>query len=223
MSLLKRTNNTYIILPLAGICIFTVLYIAAAFLYPGGNEYDESAKGFSWQNNYWCELLNNYAENKEINSARPVAIFAMAVLAFSLVLFWYHVPKLFNFQSYVNITIRSAGILSMAVLPFLFTGSHDAVINIAGTLGITSMILVQAGLFKIRFYRLFFLGIICIILCLINNYIYYTKNWLPYLPVIQKITFIFFLSWFGCLNIQLYKKLNPSVNRINHHKLQFPL
>lgn len=214
MSLLKKPDSTYIIIPLAGICLFILLYIAAAFLYPGGNEYDGSAKGFSWQNNYWCELLNSYAENKEINPARPVAIIGMAVLALSLVMFWYHIPKLFNFRSYLNITIRTAGILSMAVLPFLFTGSHDAVINIAGTLGITSMIVVLVGLYQIRFYSLFFLGIICIILCFVNNYIYYTTNWLPQLPVIQKITFIFFLSWFGCLNIQLYKKLNPSVNRI---------
>src|SRR5688572_19298437 len=214
MPFLKRPDYAYIILPLAGICIFILLYIVAAILYPGGSEYDGSAKGFSCQNNYWCELLNSYAENKEVNSARPVAIIAMAVLALRLVSFWYHIPKLFNFQSYLNITIRSAGIFSMAVLPFLFTGSHDAVINIAGVLGITSMIIVQAGLFKIRFYSLFFLGIICIILCLVNNYIYYTKNGLPHLPVIQKITFIFFLSWFVCLNLQLYKKLKPSVNRI---------
>jgi len=208
----KRPNNFHIFFPLIGLCFFVILYIASAFLYPGGNEHDRSAKGFSWQHNYWCDVLEDHAENGKVNTARPVAITAMFILAVSLALFWYHIPKLFNFQSFFNLAVRGCGILSMAVLPFLFTGSHDTVINTAGVLGATATILTLAGLYKIKLYKLFLLGIICIILFLLNNYIYYTKNYLVYLAGIQKITFILFLVWFGCLNILLYKKLKPDTS-----------
>jgi hypothetical protein len=159
-------------------------------------------------------VLEDHAENGMINTARPVAITAMFLLAVSLALFWYHIPKLLNFQSVFNFIIRWAGILSMAALPFLFTGSHDIVINTAGVPGGTAMTITLAGLYKTNLYKLLLPGIICIILLLLNNYIYYNQNYLVYLAAIQKITFILFLVWFGCLNIQLHKKLKSDASQV---------
>ncbi|MFN7116301.1 MAG: hypothetical protein ACK4TA_05840, partial [Saprospiraceae bacterium] len=53
--------------PLVGIVLFLVLYIVAAFYYPGGSNADHSAKGFSIVHNYWCDLLAIGAKNGQIN------------------------------------------------------------------------------------------------------------------------------------------------------------
>jgi hypothetical protein len=212
----KRSNSNYILIPFIGICLFTILYFTATLFYPGGNETDRSAKGFSWQHNYWCELLATHAENGEINTAKPVAITAMIILAVSLAILWFYIPEFLTFKNFEKHVIRYSGILSMAILFFLFTGSHahDTVLNISGILGVIAITATLTGLHKTRQYKLFGLGIVCLILCFINNYIYYTKDYLFYLPVIQKISFLLFLLWFSLLNILLYRKIRLAANNI---------
>jgi hypothetical protein len=70
--------------PLFGTIVFVCLYLLAAAYYPGGSQADPNAKGFSWLNNYWCNLLNENAMNGQHNSARPMAVTAMAVLGLTL-------------------------------------------------------------------------------------------------------------------------------------------
>lgn len=51
------TKSAWLLTPLIGCCLFILLYIIAALLYPGGSMIDETAKGF------FCLLLigaNNY-------------------------------------------------------------------------------------------------------------------------------------------------------------------
>jgi hypothetical protein len=56
-----RFNRKILLLPPVGILIFILLYIVAAFFYPGGSEFDTHSDGFSWKHNYWCNLLNELA------------------------------------------------------------------------------------------------------------------------------------------------------------------
>ncbi len=56
-------------------------------LYPGGSQVDVNSKGFSWINNYWCNLLNENAISGQHNPGRPIALTGMAVLCFSLSFF----------------------------------------------------------------------------------------------------------------------------------------
>jgi hypothetical protein len=144
------------------------------------------------------------AKNGEPNTARPIGITAMFVLAISLGLFWFYIPKLFGFRTYTKQLVRYCGILSMAVLIFFLAGFHDSVINIAGVLGVIAMSLVIVALYKNRSYGLFALGIVCILLCILNNYIYYTEHFFYYLPIVQKISFLVFLLWFWLLDFRLY-------------------
>lgn len=192
--------------PVAGILLFIILYIIAAFLYPGGSDADKTATGFSWQNNYWCELLASYAQNGEPNTARPVAILAMTVLATSLIIFWNNIAGLFVYRKSGSRVAQYCGTGSMLVLPFLFTGLHDPVINISALLGCIAIIALLLSLYKQKMYLLFFIGVLCLLLCGINNYVYYSKDLLHYLPVIQKISFFIFLLWFILLSVKLYRK-----------------
>jgi len=49
-------------------------------------------------------------------------------------------------------------------------------------------------------------GLICIMLLGMNNYIYYTQQFIDALPFIQKITFAFVLIWIIGLNYEMIKK-----------------
>ena len=207
---IQRSNTGLLLLPAIGICLFVILYFIAAALYPGGSEVNRLAKGFSWKHNYWCDLLETHAENGEQNTARPMAIIATAVLCISIAAFWYFVPGLFSFKPFLKKTIQYTGIMSMGMLVFLQADFHDTVINTSGVLGIVAITLTLVGLYKNHSYSLFMLGLLCFVLFFLNNYIYYTKNGIGYLAVIQKISFFLFLLWFFILTIQLFLKTRIS-------------
>lgn len=202
----QRSNTGLLLLPVIGICLFVILYFIAAALYPGGSEVNRLAKGFSWKHNYWCDLLETHAENGEQNTARPMAIIATAVLSISIAAFWYFVPRLFSFKTFLKKIIQYAGIMSMGMLVFLQADFHDTVINTSGVLGIVAITLTLVGLYKNHSYSLFLLGLFCLFLFFLNNYIYYSKNGIGYLAIIQKISFFLFLLWFFILTIQLFLK-----------------
>lgn len=201
-----QRSNIRLLLPVIGFCLFIILYFVAAALYPGGSEVNRSAKGFSWMHNYWCDLLETHAENGEPNKAKTIAIIAMSVLCLSIALFWHFIPRLFSFKSLFKKIIQYTGILSMIILVFLQVDFHDMVINISGVLGIIAIAGTLIGLYKNQSYILFILGLLCVFLFFLNNYIYYTKQWLYHLAIIQKLSFLLFLLWFSLINIQLFQK-----------------
>ena len=209
----SRTN--WILIPLFGICLFILLYVIATLYYPGGSNFDSTAAGFSWQHNYWCELMNERAVNGSINDARPIAIVAMAVLVISLASFWYQFSVVFRSKGWR--LIRFAGIASMLIVVFLHLGAHDLIMSIAGALGIAALIGSLVVLFKMRRFAVFYLGIFCICLCVLNNYIYYSGFKFYYLPVIQKFTFFFFLLWFVWVNVLMYRYLLTANNILRNN------
>lgn len=190
-----------IYLPVGGIILFALLYVVATLLYPGGSDIDRNAKGFNWLHNYWCELMAPHSQNRQENIARPVAILAMCVLAASLALIWYYVPSRLPLHKSLQKLNSWSGILSMVMLFFLFTHDHDKVINIAASLGFTAMLLTSAGLYRKKMFFLFSLGVFCFLLGLLNTWLYYSGQ-RYYLPVVQKVTFILFLSWFCLLALR---------------------
>lgn len=205
-------NNNYskwALTPVYGGVLFVLLYITAALLYPGGSQQYPHAKGFSWIHNYWCNLLNYEAINGAHNTARPVAIAAMIVLCISLAAFWYYFPACTDLPAWFRKAIRISGVAGMAIALLLFANLyHDAVINIAGIAALVALLGTAIGIYRNKWYGLFWFGIICALLIGVNNYIYYTGSGLLYLPVIQKITFLCFLLWICLINIKMYSKVN---------------
>lgn len=113
-SLAKNTNkkqNIWLLIPLFGTIIFACLYFVATLFYPGGSQVDQDSKGFSWMNNYWCNLLNDNAINGQRNYARPIALAAMCILCFTLVYFWY----IFSRHAYLKKSNRLMGTGSCSV------------------------------------------------------------------------------------------------------------
>jgi hypothetical protein len=193
------------LLPIAGFVLFIILYFVAASLYPGGSDADEQSKGFSWQHNYWCELMTPTADNGTVNTSRPVAIGAMIILAASIGLCWYFTAELFTKKEKGRWLISYPGMLSMALLFFLFTGEHDKTINFSGGFGMLALIASLVIIYRRGQYILFGLGIVCVVLCAANNYIYYSTRFFEHLALIQKITFASFIGWFIWLTWYQYK------------------
>lgn len=202
---MSTKNNKLTFFTTFGIIIFPFLFLYAASLYPGGSQADPNSIGYDWVNNYWCNLLNVYGGNGELNPARPYAISAMILLCASLAAFFYNFPKYLPVNAFWNKTIQITGILSMLSAAFIFTEYHDLMTMIASFFGLVVLIGIILGLRKNKQTKFIRTALGCIALLAINNYIYYTQHFLTYLPVLQKITFGVILIWIGSLNVRCGK------------------
>lgn len=199
-------KNLHLLLPVAGILLFVLLYLIAADMYPGGSQVDKNSPGFSWINNYWCNLLNEVAINGRRNPAKPVAMAGMVVLGLSLSYFWWLFPKHLAAGRRAKPVIRISGVAAMTSALFLFSSDHhDLVTNLAAMFGLVALTGTLYGLYNNQWYGLLALGFLNILLVGVNNYVYYTKGFIFYLPVIQKISFAFFLLFIGAISVNLYK------------------
>ena len=194
------------LLPFFGSILFSVLYLIATLYYPGGHYLDKTYKGFSWSQNYWCNLLNENAINGAPNTARPIAFAAMFVLCLTLVFFWYYFPIIAGFKKKARYTIQASGFAAMITCVFIFTGMHDAIINIGGFFGLIALAGTLTGLHKLGWNRLLYMGVFIILLIALNNLMYYGHDMMYYLPVVQKFTFLFFLVWVCLINIRWHRK-----------------
>jgi hypothetical protein len=201
---MNRKRNWMLVVN-SGIILFFCLYFTATLIYPGGSQVDIYSSGFSWKNNYWCNLLDIKAINGKLNEARPFALAAMMVLCTTLAFFWIWFPVFAGLgKARIQIT-RYAGIAAMVTAFFLFTGPHDMIINAASLFGLVSVLGTLAGLYHLKWVWLLRMGIFNLFMVVINNICYYNKNLLIYLPVVQKITFLFFLIWIFLISLQLSK------------------
>ncbi len=202
-----------LLLPLGGMGLFVILYIMAAVNYPGGSWILPDQDGFSFWHNYLCDLLDVYAINDEVNSGRFYAIAALGLLCTGLFWLWSYLPRLFETKNLNQKVMKISGLLSLLTIFLLAFGNHDEVVRIAGIFGVIAFITCSVELFKAYHKNLFLLGVLCILVFLINYYIYETGLFIKSLPVIQKITFILFISWFIGLDVALYRKVRLPVKK----------
>ena len=205
-------NSTYekpigLLVPLLGMLLFLFFYFKAAFVYPGGSQFSPTAEGFSFLNNYLCDLLDGTTFSGAPNPSKGPARFALFVLCSCLTVLWYYLPKLFNRKGVYLSIIRVAGISAMIITLFLSSNSHDLVIYVAGLTGLLAMVTTIVALYREGYQELFALGVFCLAVFLLNFYIYESGILITVLPAIQKITFISFIGWFVLLDISLYRKM----------------
>ncbi|MBT8314887.1 MAG: hypothetical protein KJP26_10555 [Maribacter sp.] len=196
-----------LLLPLVGMGLFVLLYVLAALKYPGGSWMMPQQNGFSFWNNYLCDLLDKNAINGELNTARYLARTSLTVLCLSLFLIWYNLPSLFKGENF-NISIMwLSGMAALITTAFLSSGTHDNTVRIAGFFAVIAFLTCFLELFKAGYLKLFIFGAVCLIIFLFNYYIYETGQFIRLLPIIQKITFVCFIIWFIVLDILLYQNL----------------
>jgi hypothetical protein len=180
-----------------GVVAFVLLYILSAQLYPGGTYQNRQALGFSWRYNFWCNLLDKHALNGSINNARPLAIFAMAILVATLTVFWYKAPQFIKHNVILGKATRFFGCSAMLLSALLLsTVAHDTAINISCGFGAVAILLLLYALWRSRQHFLLALGILSLLLMGGNIYFYYIAKDLALLALIQKFAFAAFLLWF---------------------------
>ena len=194
-----KKERTYRILAVTGSVGFIVFYISAAFYYPGGSDFDMQSNHFSFKENYWCELLSNYAKNGKLNSAKPFALFSLFFLNLTLISSWLFISWFRSHKRKLNVPLLSSGLSSTLLINFISGNNHDYFIAFAVILGLTSILqLLLLDWYQSKF--LFISGVIGLILILMNCTFYFFDLLLILLPILQKITFAYMLIWF-LLNI----------------------
>ena len=188
---------------IGGIALFIIFFFIGTFFYPGGSNFDVHTSGYRWNYNYWCELLGEYAKNGQPNEARPFGFVGMISLAFGVSCFWYFIPKKIFQEGTLRHISSFAGVLSMILSAFIFTDLHDEVIYAAVISGTLSFVTLFYGLFKLGKRGLFYAGIFCLSLILLNCFIYLTEIGIGYLPSLQKFTFLLTLLWISRISFVL--------------------
>lgn len=207
----NRSKSSLILTPFLGSFLFVILYVIAAFLYPGGSVADKTAIGYSWTNNYWCNLLSEKAINGQTNPARPVAVIAMFVLCFSLSTFWILFPAITQLKKYHKLLIQVAGTVCMLTSFLLLTHiDHDLAVNASSAFGLIAMIGTLFALYILKWKWLFAFGLFDFLLVALNNYLYHADE-MMYLPIVQKFSFLSFLVWFSFISINLYYRSTHKV------------
>ena len=156
MSLYKNKGHMALVaLPLIGMCLFVILFLVATLQFTTGLETSASGLGFNFKENYLCDLLDNNTLEGTLNPAHITARIALIIICFSLILFWYELPKLFPVKSKTLTIMQTTGILSMVILLFLATGNHDIIIRISGVFGLFAVISILIELYKARLISFF--------------------------------------------------------------------
>ena len=190
------------LIPVFGSALFLLLYLVATLYYPGGTYLNKSSQGFSWTQNYWCNLLSEYAINGQRNPARPIAFIAMVVLCLTISFFWYEFPKWAGLAVRRRLIVQASGFVSMAISVLIFTNLHDSIVNVAGAFGLIALAGTLIGLRKLGWTSLFYMGLLAVVLIGLNNLLYYQKDPMHYLAVVQKITFLYFLVWICLIDLR---------------------
>jgi hypothetical protein len=199
-------KSTWFWIPLLGIPSFVLLYVWASFYYPGGSQADAQSTGFSWVNNYWCNLLNSTAINGQTNPAQPIAMTAMVVLCISLAVFWYLFPMI-SLSKTLSVRITQfTGVAAMGTALLLNSSvDHDLITNLASLLGLMAVMGTLIGLRRLQWNVLFWFGTMNLLLVLLNNLLYYNAELIRYLPLVQKISFAAFLVWLFLISMKSRK------------------
>lgn len=182
------------------------LYFYASTLYPGGSQNNVNSVGFDWVHNYWCNLMNLQGINGQPNPARPIAITGMVILCTSLALFFIQFAnKVATVRSW-KVIIKLFGIISMVLAVLIFTRYHDLMTTLSSVFGIFVVIGVIWEIYKSNMPYFKISGLLCILLLIVNNYVYYTQHGIEYLPLLQKLTFVFVLAWIVGINYKMTRK-----------------
>ncbi len=189
-------NKNLVLYTLLG--ALALLFIATLF-YPGGNQQNALATGWSWQHNYISNLFAEKGINGQHNAARPLAGAAMAALSYGMMLFYVQ----FSFKipgTSAPAIIRYAGMAGTLCTFLVITNLHDAMITAAVTLNLVAIFYITVFTFKTSLNLLKLLCVLCMLSVYLTVYVYYSRANLLILPTLQKITLLTTVGWVLCMH-----------------------
>lgn len=179
---------------LIGIIAALSLLLIAVVLYPGGGEDDLVANNFDWQKNYLCHLFETTTTNGSPNPSRLWAISGMFLLCLSFATFFIHFANKINSENGATV-IKYAGAGAMFISFFTVTPLHDLLMPFASTLVLLSGFYVAVFTFQSPKSWLKIIAVLWLFIAYGSNFIYFTQNYLEFLPGLQKVSLGLSVCW----------------------------
>lgn len=194
-------SDLYHLLPRLGIHAFVVMYLVAAFLYPGG---------FDWIHDYWCTLLVQESHGSE-NLSRPIAVLAMWIACLSILIISWRVPIIWPISKPKLYRLSAVGSSGSASL--LHTSWHELMIPCIALFSSYLIVVSLIALFNNKQSGLGWFGAGVVVMMSLNFFIYTTGYMLPALAILQKLNFAIAILWLWMLNeFMQFHKLHTMIN-----------
>lgn len=187
-----------------GILFYLVFTGIAVALYPGGNKFNLKSVGYSFKNNFWCDLFSEVAYNGTTNPGRNYAISGNYIIIIALFLFWLSIPELFKKELKLAVWVKRLGPAAMVFSLLISTSLHDLGIHIAVPLGMLAFLLTLRGLSKSGEKFLAYLGAISAFIAFTNYLSLVFRTFPQYLALVQKFAILGFLIWVGACLMRLF-------------------
>jgi hypothetical protein len=201
------------IAPIVTTIAFTLLYALSALLYPGGTRGDPTRVGFSFRDNYWCDVLDRTAYDGKPNPAAPIALAATILLALGLAALWWNAAVLYPQAPRRAAVVRGAGLLSCVAAPFMATTHHDLAINIASALGALAFVITMSAVRAREGWHLVVLGLLALGISGANYAMWQTRWALSAMALVQKAAFVAFLAWVLAFAFRVRARLTDATAR----------
>ncbi len=210
----KTVRNAYPYFPIIGLGFYVMIFFAAALKYPGGSINEPHASGYSFFNNFLCDVMNPEVRGGQQNAARGLAIFGHWILSLSMISFFYLLPEIFPVRNRNTRLVRIFGMLTMTVFILMCTPYHDLIVTLTAILGTIALIPFFIELRSYGDRGFVILAYLCFVLSIIVYFIFKTKIGFYYLPFLQKITFGFDAWWVIWVSLKVLQR---------HHASNFPM
>ena len=174
---------------LIGTMLSIILFTISATYYSGGSQKDKNAVGYDWRHNYLCNLVSEKAVNGAENASRVWCIMGMLFMCASLSLFFVRFADKMPVIKSAKI-IKYSGIGSMFFGFFVFTSYHNLMTTLSSIAALVALFYMVIYIFKSKRLVFKWLSALCLAILYLNNYIYYSHNFLQMLPILQKISFL---------------------------------
>ena len=204
--MMKSFLRFYPFFPFVGLCFFVVLFVLAALDFPGGSFNYPHATGYSFFNNFLCDVMEPVTKGGLPNPARSLAVFSHLVLSATMVMFFYMLPEIVEKRNWRFYTTRYVGVLTMTVFAFMYTPYHDDIVTITGVLGSIALVpfFIELRAYPNNGLKRF--AYLCFAMSLVVFFIFETKIGFYYLPFLQKIAFLIDATWVLWVGIVVYQK-----------------
>jgi hypothetical protein len=171
---------------------------------------DEANATFLHGKNFWdlyiCDVLGTYKHNNEGITSKFLASVGWVVFGISVSYFWNTFPRLLIMSKWTAHFITILGTIApLILLMLIFKFNHLWVVVSGFIFGISTSLFVLFALFKAGYHQFFYFGLLTDMFLMSNMFVFSTHVMIEYLPIIQKVTFIIFLSWISWLNFELHK------------------
>ena len=194
-----ETISTRSIFPLFSALASAVLLVVAAAGYPGG---------YDWFGQSISSLFQPSALNGSKNTSRFLAAVAVLVFCSSMAVVFNTIARSGPTRFHRKI-IQIAGIGSMVYAGLVVTPMHDVLVGVALLFFVTAMVTIFHWLYLGRRLGMLVAGIACLALTLSNATMYYGRLLYGFLPIVQKVSLVLWVSWlFG-----LYLRDARTINR----------